>query len=151
MSISFPQRFNDEFQKELSAREMPDVPSHWIEKALDALVFASPMSLGVSAQDFNRLASLVPCSSDKRISLYDFALLSNNLEARTARELQMPLSEYTNLMLDVADESTRWNNITKDLRDEVTERVKQQIEMQSASENGAASAGSILKPVTGEA
>ncbi len=148
--MNIPQRFNEVFAQELAKRTMLVIPYEWIEKAIEALSFASPLTLGVSPEEFSRLARIVPCAADEFITLYDFANLSNNLEARTPKDLGLSLPDYSMLMEIVGVQSKRWNDITKGLRDEVNKNVAEEFQMKEAAEKGA-SGTEVLKPVMGKA
>lgn len=142
--MNIAQRFNEEFQKELMAREFDvDLPCDWKAAARDALSYASPLSLGVNALEFKSISDAVDISIDKKLTLFQFAILSNNLEARTAKELQMFLPGYIDLILMAGEFSKKWNEVTKDLREEVTKRITtdEQMKAAAAGENKTRPAG----------
>jgi hypothetical protein len=114
------QKFNDEFQKALE-KEIFDVKisANWHKIALQALGHASPISLGVSAKEFNDLVGI----EIDEINLYQFAVLNNNLEKTSAIQLNVPLVVYCNIINVSNSLAVQWNERTSALRAEITARL----------------------------
>lgn len=147
--MNFPNRFNEEFQKELESKPFPvsHIPTKWCAYAFAALELASPMSLGINADKFKEFAALFSNSNStiKELTLYQFAILSNNLETRTPRELFLTMMDYCDLMYEASKLSILWNSLTKDLREEVTARLQEEMKMKGVAEK------QLFRPVKAEA
>jgi hypothetical protein len=121
--MTFEMKFNDEYQKALKEIPIPfEITEEWKTNALNALHFASPISLGITAQEMYDLRDAL--KNDEELSLYQFAVLNNNMEARTANELGLCLSSYLDHQIDVSRNTTQWNEVTTPLRDGILEKIK---------------------------
>jgi hypothetical protein len=116
------QKFETEYQAALKAEKFPVqlITSDWMNDAVSALRFASPLSLGVQPDEMVQLFQL----KHKEINLYQFAILSNNLESRTASEMNMTSDEYCEMVTTAGQLSKEWNNITKAMRDGILARLQ---------------------------
>jgi TRAP-type mannitol/chloroaromatic compound transport system substrate-binding protein len=133
--LNLIQRMQDAFATEIMKRQFPvdTLSMDWKKAALKALEYASPYSLGVSAEIFKKLALMVTCSKDYKLSFFEFATLSNNLEARSAKELDMPMQEYVALVIEANSQVKYYSEEVEKIRKEVNERVV----AEDAAENAA--------------
>jgi hypothetical protein len=125
------QKFETEYQAALKEEKFPRelVTYSWITNALAALRFASPLSLGLQPDE---MVELINLRSNKEINLYQFAILSNNLESRTAHELNMTADEYCEMIIEAGQLSKEWNNITKAMRDGIVARLQAEQQAEQA-------------------
>jgi hypothetical protein len=116
------QKFETEYQAALKAEKFPRdlVSDNWLSNAGKALRFASPLSLGIQPEEMVELIEL----PDDEINLYQFAILSNNLESRTASEMNMTSDEYCEMITEAGQLSKEWNNITKAMRDTILAKLQ---------------------------
>lgn len=119
--LNIEEKFNSEFQKVLNNIMISFVPDNvWYERTLLALAFASPISLGISGTTF---LELLDAHGKKELSCYNFAILSNNLEARSARDLGLVLDEYVRFMSKCAEHTDEWNKQTENLRETLMQKL----------------------------
>jgi hypothetical protein len=146
--MNFPvQRFNEEFQKALEAKQFPaeKLSLTWWNWAFSALLFTSIIKLGINPEDW---MNLIEARTQRKLTLYQFALLSNNLQERTPKELQVDILEYADIMAEADRYVKIWQEQSNSLREEVTKKVQEEQQMKEAAANGV---GNILKPVKAEA
>lgn len=144
---NFAQRFNEEFQKALEAKQFPagkiNHVSPWWYWALHALLFTSLIKLGINPEDWKGLLKAI---ADRKLTLYQFALLSNNLQERTPQELKMDVDLYAEIM-EEADEYVKiWQEQSNSIREEVTQRLQEEMKAKEILADKP-----ILKPVKAEA
>lgn len=134
----FEQQFNAAFQKALSESSIGFTPSEtWYERALLALGFASPLSLGIAGNSF---LEILNAHGERKLNCLQFAILSNNLELRTPRDLGLLMSEYAKFMIEVGDYSEKWNEQTGKIREAVM-----QVELALAAEKVKKETGKVRK------
>ncbi len=133
MNFNFGNRFNEDFQKELEEKQFPfkKLSERWLDFAYKSLRFASPITLGIQSKE---LKALMDSFHKKKLTFYQFALLSNNLEARTPNELNLGMEEYADLMLETNELSTIWNEATAEMRAELTKKLQEEMQMKAAAE-----------------
>lgn len=129
--------FNERFQKALEAAPFPceiikvptGVPS-WFDHAHNALRFASIIGLGINPNDWQGLLS---ATGKKEMSLYQFAILSNNLQARTPNDLSLNLLEYYLLMDEADTYVVKWQELSNGIRAEIEASLEEEMKMRQAS------------------
>jgi hypothetical protein len=121
----------------------------WRMKAYKALEFASPHSLGVSGKVFMDLVLRNPGDFNYHLSFFEFATLSNNLEMRSARDLDFgdDLKAYAELMLECMEHVEYYQPIVEEMKKKAQEKVAKEHEMKktAAGDRGG------LSPVKAEA
>ncbi len=119
--LNFEQRFNLEFAEALSNVVISFQPNaEWQKYSKIGLEFASPMGLGIENEDFEKIAEAKPTS----MNCYQFALLNNNLEARSARELGLDLKAYSKLMKLSGVYQKNWKVQTEGMREAIVDMIK---------------------------
>lgn len=138
---NFEQKFTSEFQKVLKDTPISFEPScNWYKNALQALSFGSLLSLGVSGTEFTEILHAL---GERKLSCYHFAILSNNLESRSARDLNLVLEDYARDITEACDYSTKWNEQTTPLREELL----QVLLAEEAQKNQGEGRNGKLKPI----
>ncbi len=124
MNKTVIQQFNEAFQKGLCIVIMPaaNITDKWFEVAKNALKHASPVSLGISADDFISLYD-VP---KENLTLMQYSCLHNNLEKQTATSLDIDMDEYLALMHKTSDLGKDWNNCTEQLHTDITKQLAEE-------------------------
>lgn len=130
------QKFNERKQKALQNTKMPaqHIKDSWFAAAINALSLTSPMTLGISPSEFARLHG----KTKDTLSLMDFAVLSNNLESKSAKDLGLEMPHYLQLLKDGENAVAQWQTISSDL----DEAIKQQLAQEAIAEKDKA-AGAI--------
>lgn len=129
----------ERYFKKLKETKIGFQPScNWFGAAEDALQFASPISLGIPPSDLQELIGKLD-KQERDLTYFQFAVLSNNLEARTPKELNLNLDEYAKLMLDAHGASTTWNQDTLQLKEDAKNEFIAENQTKDAAINGAAS------------
>lgn len=108
------------FQGEFVDFEVPDT---WYEWALKAMKFASPIGLGVRAEEMLELYDIIV--NKKPINYYQYALISNNLENRSANDLGLDFKVYAELMMFIGGLTEKWNSSTRMIQAKVFQRESQ--------------------------
>lgn len=142
------QRLNDAFAQEIMSKPFPveRLSYDWRIAALKALEYASPSSLGVNAEVFAKLASMEGTASDFDLSFFEFATLSNNLEARSANELGLGMPKYISIVTEAYSHVKYYSDAVAAIRKEVEKRIADEDAMKKAVERG-----NGMSPVKGEA
>jgi hypothetical protein len=140
------QRIEAAFQEALKKMNFQSkhLTQAWVEKAQYALLFASPLKLGVSIGDYNRLYTLTADSVD----FLQFAILSNNMEARNPYELSIDMADYTALITAAQSMAEEWNAQTSELRKQIEEQEIANFEAEAKSKTPGAPG---LKAIKAEA
>lgn len=143
------QRLNEEFSKAIIETPFPvdRLSDQWRKASHDALEYASPHSLGVSAEVFKRLALQSPWRKDFTLSYFDFATLSNNLEARSAKELGLTIGDYVTLVSEAHEHVKFYSENISVVRKAIEQKVAEEDAMKKVAADGVGG----LKPVKGEA
>lgn len=143
------QLFDKKFEEKLRATAFPIDrlvdKEKWISAAYVSLHHASQLSLGVNAEGFRNLLHCMGClpdaeglrrplSGDNTISLnmFDFSIISNNLEKRTPFELSMDMNQYLSLIKTSNELVQIWNEIAEPLKVEVMNEIDTELKMQPA-------------------
>lgn len=122
-SQNLVQQIQEAFQKALETKIFDAVIStEWKGTALKSLLNTTPKNVGVSAIKFKELAGKVSTCSKVELSLFDFAVLNNNLEMTSPRDLGMLLGEYHVLIAEVESLTKQWNEVVSELRTEVQQQ-----------------------------
>jgi hypothetical protein len=148
--MNFAQQFNEAFQKKLSETSFPveSISEQWKRMAQQALFFVSIIKLGIDPADLQRL--FLTLRKGGPLSMLDFSILSNNLQARTPFELELGLSEYIEFMKG-ADELVKvWQEIAQPMREVVEKELQEELQ-KKAAEKGIAKHPGIMNPIKGEA
>lgn len=118
-------KFETEYTKALKEEYFPKefIEAFWLHDALKALEFASPLSLGIMPAEMVEIFSIRP---SQPINLYQFAILSNNLETRTMKEMKMTAVEYCEMITMAGKMSKKWNEIVKAIRDSLMQRIQEE-------------------------
>src|SRR4051794_36315363 len=97
--IGMIERMNELFSEALTTRLFPrtDISCNWLGAATDALRHASPRGIDMSHEQFADLINAVE-SHDVKLTLFQFACISNNLEVTSADKLGLSLREYMFIM-----------------------------------------------------
>jgi hypothetical protein len=137
--------FNERFEKKLKETPFPveHLSDSWCFNALAALKFASILSLGINPEDWMKLlAAFDECQSRmvRSIDLHQFAILSNNLQARTPDDLGMRLLGYGDLMAEADKYVAIWQELSNKLRDEAENEIATELQMKEASAGNGLSA-----------
>lgn len=121
--ITLIERLQTEFTKLLVETPFPveKVSSRWINTALKALTHSSPATSGVSHKDFVALAQLD--SRKLQLSFNQFATLSNNLETKSAAQLQISIEDYCELMLESAEHIEFYSEQVALMRSQVEQQL----------------------------
>lgn len=130
---NFDQRFNELLQERLKDNFMPEdqIDFSLMEMAVNVLDFASPIMLGIPAEEYRDLKGLLPALGNHEkpaISLYQYAILSNNLERRTPKELDIYMDFYIEIIMKLNTGSDKWNEIVKIHSDEIKKELEEEAE-----------------------
>lgn len=120
--MNIAEQFDKKFKEKLTNTVIDFNPTEeWREQAQEALRFASPMSLGINAEDFEDLVKTVT----SQLNCYQFALLSNNLESRSANDLEYnDLNKYAKFMKLAGSYQIKWVEQTNSMRDEILKTLE---------------------------
>lgn len=106
---------NQKLQDKLKEQGLTFEPDNrWYSAAVRALNFASPLSLGMTSKEMQELDGKL--STRKPLSLFEFAIANNNIEARTRAELQISTVEYYEVMHQTTEYAAEWNKTTEEIR-----------------------------------
>lgn len=133
------QEIQNEFTEQLIKRPFPvhNLSQDWREAAYKALEYASPFSLQVSAEEFKKLIYLEPTAMEGyALSLFQFAVLSNNLESRSARDLDLDIFKYSDLMIEAMKNVEWYQKHVEELRKECEKKIADEHAMRKAVEKG---------------
>lgn len=119
------QKFNDELQRTLKENTVPFiVPPYWLKEVLSALKFTGPIGLGITGEELALIRK--NREENKPVSLWEFAVLNNNLENRSQNDLQLSDENYDQLMISVSKLAELWNDHTKNIRNEVLKKLSEE-------------------------
>lgn len=106
----------DEAMKVALSENAPSfsLPKGMRDKMIRALNFSSPLTLGISGPEMMALANKL--INKEELNCYEYAVASNNLEARTMIDLGMELEDYLNLMVELTKLAEQFNADTLDIR-----------------------------------
>lgn len=143
MNNNVIQQYNERKQKALQIHIMPTekITQSWFETAKAALWLTSPIALGITPTDLERLFQ----TPRHRLSLMDFAVLSNNLESKSAKDLKLNMEDYLHTLVEGETAVKHWQSIVA----EIDENIKQQLAQEALKikQDGEQPVGSfIAKP-----
>ncbi|MVT11369.1 hypothetical protein [Chitinophaga tropicalis] len=128
------EQYNARKQQCLQAQKMPSalITDRWFTAVKTALCCSSPMSLGIQVTDFRRLYH-----SDKdELTLMDFAILSNNLESKSANELGVPMYEYLASLSEGVAPVKQWQDVVSEIDESIKKELAEEaIKMKEAGIN----------------
>ncbi|MGE9312877.1 hypothetical protein ACLOAU_14610 [Niabella sp. CJ426] len=139
------QELSKRFQEALSKIMFPGekISDGWFERAVSALNHASPVSLGCSISEMELLLR----TDKNNLSMLQFAMLSNNAESRSMKDLNMVFSSYSEFLLETDRLSKLWNEETSSLRKKIeTDLINEMSTKQKLEDNK-----STMKSVRAEA
>lgn len=123
--MTLEQMFDTRYKEILSNETFNEIPdSTWYELALASLKFNSPIGMGITGQEFKDLKNAI--TSRKLLSCWEFAILNNNLEARSPNDLKIALEPYCNIMVEIGNYSTTWQNQTGILREQLLDTIQEE-------------------------
>lgn len=97
----------------------------WYDHAIAALSFTSPFHLQIKMEAYEKLFEIDESDKHHRfISLMVVAHLCNNIEMRTAWELEMEMDEYRELLKMNAKVAAEWKKRTQDIEKSIATRLK---------------------------
>ena len=140
MSPQDRQNFTQEMNKELDKVTLSWSKNlkEWYPHALKALETASPVSLQIPQQRYPDLLK----QETHGLNMNVVAILCNNLEARTPKEMDMEVHEYAQVLELNQLIGKDWEGVCQPIR----KTVEKRIELLAGKNNGA-----VLKPLIGEA
>lgn len=115
--------FDQRFKEMLGQHDFEGtLDTNWFEQARKAMRRASPISMGVSGEEFKQLYHTADVQRVP-INCWQFALLNNNLEARSAFDLGLDQEVYNDLMVETSDLSAVWSSQTNPVRDKLLDTI----------------------------
>jgi len=113
---------NKRFQQLLEENDFPidNLSDKWKFYSVLALNFVSVLGLGVAP---SYLEALMFFELHKTLSLGQFAILSNNLQARSAKDLAIELPEYVGLMKEADQHVGTWTDLVAPLREKLDKEL----------------------------
>lgn len=131
-------------EKELYPKKLS---KRWRELTRKAMRSSSPYSHRSNLQDFVKALKAAK-DDDSKISLLNFQILTNSLEAVSPDTLSLTDEEYIDFMAEVEKNIEIWSKEMSRIQSEVDIKIHKDYEMkQAALSNG----NGGLKPVRGEA
>lgn len=113
---------NAEYQKELDSTMVSfPVGKEWINAALNALKFSSPISMGVSSPEIRTYVEKLKNGGD--LTMYEFAVLNNNILSRTPNDLNLSMNIYLDVMDMVFEYTKTWNEESELMRNGILQRA----------------------------
>jgi hypothetical protein len=133
--MNLANKVEDQLQKDLTRTSFDVViPSDWILRAKNAMRYASPLSLGLSGKDFKALLFSGPAKGHNSFTLYEFAVLSNNLERTSADQMHLEMTDYCRIIVQTNELTDKWNEIVNKMRGELMAKfVLEQQEIDKAA------------------
>lgn len=124
MNPNLIQQFNERKQKALQTQLMPveNIPFNWFAAAKGALLLTSPITLGITPSDLERLFK----SDQYKLSLMDFAILSNNLETKSAKDMDMSMGVYLQTLTEGEAAVKQWHAIVAEIDDNIKQQLAQE-------------------------
>lgn len=96
----------------------------WYDYAIKALDMTSPSRLQISMEGFEKLFEFEQDKHHKKVTLFNIAMLANNLEERTAWELEMEMDEYRQLLKLNSKIAEKWNSIVEPIKESISTQMK---------------------------
>lgn len=127
LSQQFDGKFQEALKKEFFPKE--DLTEVWLTSAEMALLYTSPLALGIPASDFRELYTAL---EKREITLLQFSILSNNLEIRTQNELGIRGEGYLMMMEQAYEMAMKWRAITDPMRKEVADAIRNSLNIKQA-------------------
>ncbi|WPV66293.1 hypothetical protein [Chitinophaga sp. LS1] len=111
------QQFNERKQKALQTTNMPfeAINPKWFDAAKIALEYSSCLSLGIAPYELKRLLMV----KKEDLTMMDFALLSNNLENKSARDLGVSVESYVELLQSGVAAVAQWQELSGEIDDQI--------------------------------
>lgn len=110
----------------------------WYEYAYKALNFASPVTTGLTHEDFAKLAHVEP----QGVELNRVATLCNNLESRTANEMEFySFDDFCKVIELNSKIAKRWQQMVSPVQD----KIKREINIMQANKMAVANLGNKLR------
>lgn len=134
------------FVSELMNQDFPTprLSYQWLSAAFIALNHASPSSLGISPQEMKALYDkLENHEQGVRLKLYEFAVLSNNLEAKTIHDFGGDHELYFYALTEGAGHVKYYNEQIAKIREKVRKTAAEKVAGEGKT--------SIMQPVKAEA
>ncbi|SFW16138.1 hypothetical protein [Chitinophaga sancti] len=118
------QQFNERKQKALQVTKMPitAIGPKWYDTAKIALEYSSCLSLGISPGELKKLLVRKP----EDLTMMDFALLSNNLEGKSAKDLGVSIDEYVALLESGAEAVSQWQELSGEIDDQIKKELAEE-------------------------
>jgi hypothetical protein len=117
---------NDLLKKKIETEFIPFTPPNkWYGMAYRALKYLNLLQAGIRVAELKKIVTKYSnYGNTEQLTMMEFAVLSNNLESRTAEELLLTIEEFIEIM-EMADScSTQWNERLQVMKTEVKEEVK---------------------------
>jgi hypothetical protein len=117
---------NDLLKQKLETELIPFTPpAEWYNMAWYALTHLNLLQAGIRIAEFKRIEGKIgDLRNPQPLTMMEFAVLSNNLESRTAAELLMGVERFIEIMEIAEKYSTMWNERLQVMKGEVKEEVK---------------------------
>jgi hypothetical protein len=124
MNKNVIEQYNERKQKALQTQLMPaeNIRSIWFATAKTALWLTSPMTLGITPSDLERLYR----SNQNNLTLMDFAILSNNLEAKSATDLKLNMDDYLHTLVEGEASVKKWQAIVAGIDESIKQQLAQE-------------------------
>lgn len=139
------------FEQMLASELYPThkLSDHWKDIAERAVLRTPPMHVKVSLVDFQyAIAGVELLNRGKDISLYQFGVISNCIETRSAWELGLDINQYESYLTEVIAAIGHYSQRMQIIRAEATKKAADEINMKATklSEHGG-----LMKPIKAEA
>ena len=117
------QQFNEQLKTLLMDMPFGKHPSgQWYNTALEALHYASPLSMGLTSMEMSVIVIAVRAKLD--LSCYNFAIVNNLLEAKSCNDLNFAnIDAYVAFMAEVEELSAEWNKQTAETRENLIKDI----------------------------
>lgn len=121
--LSVIDRLNNAFMDLLKSRPFPvhRLSKQWLKAAKYSLLYCSPSSIGISIAEYTKLTEINP--KEPVISFFQFAYLSNNLEARSPNDLNLSMDKYVKLLTEAASHVEYYSESIAKFRKECEEKI----------------------------
>lgn len=135
------------FEKALNEELFPidKLSCNWKSLVKLAINKSAPISHRLPLKDF---AKVVACDPSKKLSLFQFGVLSNALETVSPDTLSLIDEDYETFMDEAVAHIEWYQKRVRELRDEIQLQIDKEFQMKDAALNGK---GGGLKPVIGQA
>lgn len=120
--------------------------NHWKQSAHHALKLTPILQIGVQTEAYKQL---IDFQKSERLTLYEFAILSNNLQAKTPDELGLTLHGYADLMLEADGYVRVWQVPSNEIEAVAIDVVRKEAEAERSKMLGGQGAG--LRSIKAEA